>query len=73
MKYGREEEVKKLREEYPAGTKVKLIQMDDSQAPEIGTLGTVLSVDDVGTIHVRWANGSSLGVVYGIDSCEKVI
>ena len=37
-----------------------------------GLLGTVECVDDVGTIHVEWENGSHLGVAYGADSCRKV-
>ena len=37
-----------------------------------GLKGTVLSVDDIGTIHVAWDNGSSLGVVYGVDVIKKL-
>ena len=65
-------EVENIRNRYPKGTRVKLMCMDDIQAPPIGTLGTVKCVDDIGTIHVKWDNGSGLGVVYGIDSCMKV-
>ena len=61
-----------LREEYPTGTRVELVQMDDFQAPPIGTLGTVRGVDDMGSILVRWDNGSGLNVVYGEDVCRKV-
>lgn len=61
-----------LREQYPKGARVELLQMDDSQAPPIGTLGTVLGVDDIGSIMVNWDNGSSLSVVFGADSCRKV-
>ena len=66
------EEVERLRQQYPAGTVVKLVRMDDSQAPPPGTIGTVRYVDDIGTIHVSWETGSSLGVVYGMDKIEKV-
>ena len=66
------EEVERLRQQYPAGTVVKLVRMDDSQAPPPGTKGTVRYVDDIGTIHVSWETGSSLGVVYGMDKIEKV-
>lgn len=51
---------------------LKQIRMEDPQAPSIGTLGTVKAVDDIGTIHVAWDNGSSLGVVLGVDDCRKV-
>ena len=37
-----------------------------------GALGTVLRVDDIGTIHVSWDCGSSLGVVLGEDSCTRI-
>ena len=50
------------------GTRVKLTRMDDPHAPPIGTLGTVMHVDDIGTIHVKWDNGSTLGVT-DMDSC----
>lgn len=61
-----------LRERYKAGARVELLQMDDIQAPPIGTHGTVIGVDDIGSIMVRWDNGSSLSVVYGEDSCRVV-
>ena len=46
--------------------------MDDVFAPPPGTQGTVRGVDDIGTIHVEWDSGSSLGVAYGEDVCRKV-
>ncbi len=46
--------------------------MDDPQAPQPGTLGKVIAVDDIGTIHVAWATGSGLGVAYGQYSCRRV-
>lgn len=64
--------VDKLRERFPQGARVELEWMEDFQAPPIGTRGTVMGVDDIGTIHVRWDNGSGLGVVYGEDRCRRV-
>ena len=64
--------LKNLRADYPPGTRVKLIKMDDVQAPPKGTKGTVRGVDDVGSIMVSWDNGSGLSVVYGEDIIEKV-
>ena len=55
--------VNNLRKAYPPGTKIKLIRMEDVQAPPSGTIGTVTCVDDIGTIHMKWNNGSSLGLV----------
>lgn len=64
--------VEMLRKQYPKGTRVELLDMDDRQAPPIGTLGTVNGVDDIGSIMVSWDNGSSLSVVYGEDSVRIV-
>jgi len=71
MKLPAEPIIERLREAYPKGTRVKLVEMDDAQAPPVGELGTVMVVDDTGTIHVAWDNGSSLGVLYGIDRICK--
>ena len=64
--------VERLRKEYPAGTRVELVRMDDVQAPPIGTRGTVNGVDDAGSIMISWDNGGSLSVVYGEDLCKKI-
>jgi hypothetical protein len=61
--------LKQLREHYKKGTRVQLEYMDDPQAPPVGTKGTVEMVDDIGSIHVHWDNGSGLALVYGQDSC----
>ena len=61
-----------LREQFPKETRVELVQMDDPQAPPPGTKGTVIGVDAIGSIMVRWDNGSGLNVVYGIDICKKI-
>lgn len=61
-----------LRKKYPAGTRVRLVFMDDDQAPPAGTLGTVVGVDDMATIHVKWDNGCGLGIAYGVDKCERI-
>ena len=62
-----------LRERFPQGTRVELLRMDDPQAPPIGTCGTVIGVDDTGSVMVRWDNSSGLHVVYGEDECRKVV
>jgi len=66
------EALQALRERFPKGTRVELVQMDDFQAPPIGTKGTVRGVDDTGSILVAWDNGCGLNVVYGVDICRKV-
>ena len=65
--------VERVRKEYPEGTRVVLETMDDAQAPPAGTMGTVLGVDDTGSLLMRWDNGSSLNVVYGADRVKKMI
>lgn len=64
--------LEKLRKMYPIGAKVELVKMDDAQAPPVGTMGVVEFIDDIGTIHVKWENASSLGVVYGEDLCKVI-
>lgn len=66
------EELARLRETYPTGTRVELLAMDDPYAPPIGTQGTVYYVDDAGSIGVHWDNGSSLSVLYKMDSVRKL-
>ena len=61
-----------LRETFSEGTRVRLLKMDDTQAPPIGTEGTVVYVDDIGTVHISWDNGSGLGAVWEEDRIEKV-
>lgn len=63
-------DIENLKKEFPVGSRVELIKMDDKQAPPIGTKGTVLGVDDIGSIMVAWDNGSSLNVIYGEDECK---
>ena len=72
MRFPSREIVEQVRKEYPAGTRVELVWMDDPQAPPIGTKGTVRGVDDTASIMVSWDNGSGLHVVYGEDSCRKI-
>lgn len=73
MKFPNKAVVEQIRNQYPAGTRVELVQMDDAQAPPVGTLGTVWGVDDTGSIMVHWDNGSGLNVVYGVDVCRKAV
>lgn len=68
----RRETVERLRWEYHVGCRVELVQMDDVQAPPIGTKGTVRGVDDIGSIMVRWDNGCGLSVAYGEDMCRRI-
>ena len=74
MKTISKENLEKLRNDFPAGTRVKLVKMDDPYNATLrpGETGTVILIDDIGTIHVKWDCGSSLGIIYGEDMCQKV-
>lgn len=73
MKQIRPEALRAMKETYAPGTRVKLNHMNDPFVDlPAGTTGTVTCVDDIGTIHVRWDNGSTLGVAYGEDSCSRI-
>ena len=72
MMFPKKEIVERIRKEYPRGTRVMLVNMDDTQAPPLGTEGTVIGVDDTGSIMVAWDNGSSLNVIYNVDKCIKI-
>ena len=65
--------LKQLREYYKPASKVKLVRMNDpfTHIP-LGTIGVVTWVDDAGTIFAKWSNGSTLGVVFNVDSCVKI-
>ena len=65
--------MERVRREYPAGTKVAIVHMDDCQAPPAGTEGVVTGVDDAGSILVRWSSGSRLNVIFGVDYAVKII
>lgn len=66
------EALNQLKGNYPPGTRVILVRMNDPYTKlQPGDKGTVTSVDDIGTIHVNWDCGSSLGVVFSEDECKK--
>lgn len=71
MRFPSKEMVECIRKEYPVGTLVELVRMDDPQAPPVGTKGTVRGVDDIGSIMVSWDNGCGLSVAYGEDICQR--
>ena len=71
--YIKKEELEALREKYPKGCRVELVKMDDPyrEMPP-GLRGVVTGIDDSGSIHVAWQNGSSLAVIFGEDECRRV-
>ena len=61
-----------LKLQYPKGCTVELVNMDDKYAPPAGTKGTVVHVDDIGTVHIAWETGSTLGVVPEVDMVRRL-
>ena len=72
MNFPNRETVERVRREYPAGTRVELVRMDDAQAPPIGTKGTVTGVDDTASVMAAWDNGSNLHAIYGEDVVRRI-
>ena len=73
MKFPNKNYLAQLRKQYPIGTKIQLISMRDEKYPILpGTIGEVTHIDDAGSIHMRWENGSSLALIPEIDSFQIV-
>lgn len=72
MRFPDKRTVERIRKEYPLGTRIELVEMDDVHAPPVGTIGVVQGVDSTGSLLVAWSNGSSLNVVYGVDKVRRV-
>lgn len=65
--------LEELRKEYLQGCRVELVRMDDPYRKlNTGEQGTVTGVDDIGTVHVVWDCGSSLGIACGVDECRRI-
>ena len=60
-----------------AGVRVRAVSfgpgaVDDNLTVPPGTEGTVIHVDDAGTLHVSWDNGALLGLLPRCDKWEVV-
>jgi len=67
------EQVERLRQQYPKGTKICCDYMPDDPNPiPSGTAGKVQYVDDIGTLHCIFDNGRQLGLVPSVD-CFHVV
>ena len=68
MKIPNRDTVEQIKKKYPPGTRIELISMKDPYSPvPPGTRGTVRMVDDAGTIHPKFDNGRTLGIIVGED------
>ena len=73
MKFPSKSYLAQLRKQYPVGTKIQLISMRDEKYPILsGTIGEVTHIDDMGSIHMKWQNGSSLALIPEVDSFKVV-
>ena len=69
IKFPNKNYLAQLRKQYPIGTKIQLISMRDEKYPILpGTIGEVTHIDDMGSIHMKWQNGSSLALIPEVDS-----
>ena len=69
MKFPNKAYLENLRKQYPVGTKLQLSSMRDEKYPILpGTIGEVTHIDDLGSIHMKWQNGSSLAIIPEVDS-----
>jgi len=72
MRWPTEKEIQRTKTQYPAGTRIVLISMDDPYTIlRNGDLGTVEGVDDAGQIMMEWDRGSSLSLIPVVDSFRK--
>lgn len=72
MQIPSKQSIEQIRKDYPVGCCIELLEMNDKQAPPIGTRGTVRGVDDIGSILVSWDTGSRLSVIPGVDVIKIV-
>ena len=63
-------EVEMIKDRFLPGRRVLLHEMKGESRMYDGLEGTIESVDDIGQIHIRWDNGSSLALNYEEDSFE---
>ena len=55
------------------GDRIRLLHTNDEFTNlESGAQGTIRFIDDLGTIHIKWDNGSRLGLIPGIDQYERI-
>jgi hypothetical protein len=72
-KFPSKETVERIRKQYPSGTRVELVSMNDPYSKlKSGDQGTVNFVDDIGTVFINWDCGSTLGAAYREDVIRRI-
>ncbi len=67
------QQVQYYKDAFPKGTRIMLDSMGDDPRPiPPGTTGTVIAVDDIGTIHCAFDNGRQLGICPDVDSFHAI-
>lgn len=65
--------VEQIRASYPAGSRIALVNIDDSFTHlKPGDTGTVIGVDDAGQIMMRWDRGGSLSLIPDVDEFRRI-
>ena len=73
FKFPSHQAVERLREQYPPGTRISLLKMDDPYSKlQPGDRETVEGVDDAGGLMCRWDNGEGLSLDYFEDDYRKL-
>ena len=68
-----ERDIRFIKKKYSEGTRIELIKMYDYLKPvPTGTKGTIDKVDDLGTVHMKWDNGSNMPLIVGVDEFEII-
>ena len=66
-------QAERYKAEYPSGTRIMLLSMgEDIHRIGDNTRGTVMAVDDIGTLHCKFDNGRTLGLIPSEDSFRKL-
>ncbi len=65
-------QIEMYKKDYPPGTRIQLTADMEGEHHRAGATGSVIVVDDIGSIHTAWDDGGSLAVIPGVDSFQKI-
>jgi hypothetical protein len=75
MQFPSKEQVERVRQEYPKGTRIEVTAINDPYSNSkltVGSFGTADFVDDTGTLFCYFDNGEYIGLLYGVGRYRKV-